>query len=105
MAATTELLKRMQAEQKEAKRNIELLDISLQESRSQLLGQVDAGRLMQIEAQDMNEKLVNDHYCNASHCGLLFKAANRSQCFQMLIFPQSLLGGNLFCRTLDWLVS
>ena len=58
MAATTELLKRMQAEQKEAKRNIELLDISLQESRSQLLGQVDAGRLMQIEAQDMNEKLV-----------------------------------------------
>ena len=48
----------MQAEQKEAKRNIELLDISLQESRSQLLGQVDAGRLMQIEAQDMNEKLV-----------------------------------------------
>jgi len=52
----------MQSEQKAAKHRIKLLETSLQESQSQLQGQMDSNRLMRIEAQDMNEKLVGYAY-------------------------------------------
>ena len=58
VAATSAALKLSQAELKATNRSIELLERSLQDAQSQLLGQVESHKLLQIEGQDLNEKLV-----------------------------------------------
>ena len=52
-------MRRAREEIKEGQRNLELLERSMHEARLQLLSQVEASKLIQLEGQDINEKLVS----------------------------------------------
>ena len=66
VASQAEDLKKTHANIKEGQRNLELLERSLHETRLQILSQVEANKLLQLEGQDLNEKLVSSWSCYGS---------------------------------------